>query len=197
LIFGVEVHYYAKVDLKGFVGVVDALGGVTIDVPERIADPIYPHEDGGTEDIVFEPGVQLLDGHRALAYARVRRNSGDYARMHRQRCVLGALVRQTSPVDILSGFADLATAVKQHVVTDVPVDRLGDFVEMLPKVSSSKVASLRITRYNYGAGGEPGQQFYDLERIKADAQALMADPSIELGTLDGLGLDDTCEESFD
>lgn len=198
LIFDVDVHYYAKVDLKGFVSLVDALGGVTIDVPETIVDPIYPHEGGGTENVVIEAGAQHLDGHLALAYSRIRRNSGDYARMHRQRCVLGALVAQTSPLDVLAGFGDLASAIKENVVTDIPVERLGDFVEILPKVSTDRIASLRITRYNYGLGGNtPGQQAYDLEQIKADARLLMDDPAAALETLDGPGLDQTCEESFD
>jgi LCP family protein required for cell wall assembly len=198
LIFDVDVHYYAKVDLVGFVGLVDALGGVTIDVPETIVDPIYPHEDGGTENVVIEAGVQHLDGHLALAYSRIRRNSGDFARMHRQRCVIGALVSQTTPLDLLTRFGDIAEAIKQNVVTDIPVDRLGDFVEILPDVTSDRIASLRITRYNYGIGGDtPGQQAYDLERIKADAHLLMEDPTLALDTLDGVGLDATCEESFD
>ena len=198
LIFDVDVHYYAKVDLKGFVSLVDALGGVTIDVPETIVDPIYPHEDGGTENVVIEAGAQHMDGHHALAYSRIRRNSGDFARMHRQRCVLGALAAQTSPLDLLAGFGDLASAIKENVVTDIPVERLGDFVEILPKVSSDRIASLRITRYNYGVGGDtPGQQAYDLEQIKTDAHLLMEDPATALETLDGPGLDQTCEESFD
>ncbi len=198
LIFGLDVHYYAKVDLKGFVGVVDALGGVTIDVPETIIDETYPHEDGGTEYVVIEEGPQHLDGHMALAYSRIRRHSGDFARMHRQRCVLGALVEQVSPLDILAGFGELATAVKENVVTDIPVNRLGDFVELLPKVNTDKVATLRITRYNYGVGGNnPGEQRYDLEQLKADAWTLMNDPTSALDTLDGVGFDETCEESFD
>jgi LCP family protein required for cell wall assembly len=198
LIFDLDVHYYAKVDLKGFVGIVDALGGVTVDVPARIVDPIYPHEDGGTENLVFEPGVQHLDGHHALAYSRIRRNSGDFARMHRQRCVMGALVSQTGPMDILAGFADLAKAVKENVVTDIPGERLRDFAEILPKISTDRIASLRITRYNYGVGGNtPGQQAYDLQQIRADAKILMANPEAALETLDGVDLDATCEESFD
>jgi hypothetical protein len=65
-------------------------------------------------------------------------------------------------------------------------------------VTSDRIASLRITRYNYGIGGDtPGQQAYDLERIKADAHLLMEDPTLALDTLDGVGLDATCEESFD
>ncbi|MFZ0012716.1 MAG: LCP family protein, partial [Acidimicrobiia bacterium] len=198
LIFDLDVHYYAKVDLKGFVGIVDALGGVTVDVPARIVDPIYPHENGGTENLVFEPGVQHLDGHHALAYSRIRRNSGDFARMHRQRCVLGALVSQTGPMDILSGFGDLAKAVKDNVVTDIPAERLRDFAEILPKISTDRIASLRITRYNYGVGGNtPGQQAYDLQQIRADAKILMANPEAALDTLDGDTFDATCDESFD
>lgn len=197
LTFGVDVHYYAKVDLAGFVGIVDALGGVTIDVPQRIVDETYPHEGGGTEYIAFEKGTQHLDGHHALAYARIRRHSGDFARMHRQRCVVGALVEQTSVLDLLRGYTDFATAVKQHVDTDIPVDRLPDFIDLVSRVSLDRVATLRITRYNYGAGGHAGYQLYDLEQLKADAHALMADPRVHLETQDGAGFEATCDQSFD
>lgn len=197
LTFGVDVHYYAKVDLAGFVGVVDALGGVTIDVPQRIVDETYPHEDGGTEYIAFEQGTHHLDGHLALAYARIRRHSGDFARMHRQRCVLGALVEQTSVLDLLRGYSDLATAVKRHVETDIPIDRLPDFIDLVSRVSLDRMATLRITRYNYGAGGHAGYQLYDLEQLRADAHALMADPTVHLETQDGTGFEATCNQSFD
>ena len=191
------MHYYAKVDLQGFVGIVDALGGVEIDVPKRIVDETYPHEDGGTERVVFEVGRQQLDGHLALAYSRIRRHSGDFARMHRQRCVLGALLDQTSPLDLLRGYRDLAEAVKEHVETDIPIDRLGDFVDLLSRVSLDRVATLRITRYNYGASGHAGYQLYDLEQLREDAHALMADPTLQLTTQDGTGFEATCDQSFD
>lgn len=197
LTFDVDVHFYAKVDLEGFVAMFDALGGVTIDVPRRLVDETYPHEDGGTEYIVFEPGVQHLSGHQALAYSRIRRHSGDFARMHRQRCVLGAVVEQTGVLDILGGYAELAQAVKSHVETDIPIDRLGDLVELFSRMDSGRLGTLRITRYNYGAGGHAGYQLYDLEQIRADAHALMDDPTIHLKTQDGDGLDATCDESFD
>ncbi|MGB7860385.1 MAG: LCP family protein [Acidimicrobiia bacterium] len=197
LIFDLEVHYYAKVDLAGFVAVFDAIGGVTIDVPRRLVDETYPHEDGGSEYIVFEPGIQHLDGHHALAYSRIRRHSGDFARMHRQRCVLGAVVDQTGPIDILAGYGHLAEATKSHVETDIPIDRLGDMVDLLFRVETDRLGSLRITRYNYGSSGHAGYQLYDLEQIKADAKALMEDPTILLESQDGQGFDATCDQSFD
>ena len=197
LIFDLEVHYYAKVDLVGFAGLVDALGGVEIDVPERLVDEEYPSEDGGTEYIEFEPGVQHMDGHQALAYSRIRRHSGDFARMHRQRCVVGAILEQTSPFDVLARYGQLADAIKEHVETDIPIEALGDMVELLPLLDGSRTATLRITRYNYGSSGHAGYQLYDLERIRQDAMLLMEDPTLHLETQDGLGLDDTCDQSFD
>lgn len=196
-IFGIPIHYYAMVTLDGFVGVVDALGGVTIDVPKTIVDETYPHENGSTERVVIESGTQHLDGHLALAYARIRRQSDDFARMHRQRCVLGAVVDQTSPIDLIASFGELAEAVKQNVRTDIPQDRLVDFVELLPKVSTDRMATLRITRAEYKTGSAPGRVYYDIERIRADAQALMADPEEAMIDQERLALDETCEGSFD
>ncbi len=78
------VHFYALVSLDGFVDVIDSIGGVTITVTERIYDPDYPKEGGGTEVLSLDPGVYDFDGHEALAYARTRHSSDDYDRMSRQ-----------------------------------------------------------------------------------------------------------------
>lgn len=197
LILDIEVDYYAKVELEGYVAMIDAVGGVTIDVPKRIVDSTYPHELGGTERVVIEEGPQHLDGHLALAYSRIRRNSGDFARMHRQRCVLGTLLDQTELDDLAAGAADLAVAYQEHVATDIPVDVLPDLLELLTRMDLDRLGTLRITSYNYGASGHAGYQLYDLERLREDAHALMADPTIRLDTQDGEGFRATCELSFD
>ena len=196
-IFGIPIHYYAMVNLEGFVGIVDALGGVTIDVPKTIVDETYPHEDGSVQRVVIDAGTQHLDGHLALAYARIRRHSDDFARMHRQRCVLGAVVEQASPLSILRNFGSIAAAIKENVSTDIPQDRLVDFVDLLPIVSTDRIDSLRITRAEYSTGAAPGRVFYDIDRIRADAQELMNDPA---AARERLGLDAlaaTCDQSFD
>lgn len=197
LVFDIDIHYYAKVDLAGFAGIVDALGGVDIDVPERIVDESYPHENGGRERVVIEEGPQHLDGHLALAYSRIRRHSGDFARMHRQRCVIGSLIDQTDFVDVVTGGPALVEALRNHVETDIPLDAAADFVELFAMMSTDRIATLRITRYNYGASGHAGYQLYDLEQLRQDAAALMADPTIHLDTQDGNGFADTCTLSFD
>jgi LCP family protein required for cell wall assembly len=197
LIFDMDIHYYAKVDLAGFVAMIDAIGGVTIDVPKRIVDESYPHEDGSTERIVIEEGTQHLDGHNALAYGRIRRHSGDFARMHRQRCIIRAVVEQTEISELIAGSRELATAVMDHVETDIPIEALGDMVELLSRVDLDRFATLRITAYNYGSSGHAGYQIYDLDQISADAHTLMDDPTTRLNTQDGDGFEATCEQSFD
>lgn len=196
-VFGMPIHYYAMVTLDGFVGLVDALGGVTIDVPKTIVDETYPHEDGSTEHVVIEEGERHLDGHLALAYARIRRHSDDFARMHRQRCVLGAIVSQTGPIEVVANFGSIAAAIKANVKTDIPQDRLADFVDLAPKVSTERIATLRITRAAYQTGSEPGRIYYDIERIRQDAQLLIEDPELAQEQLGLSPLDATCDQSFD
>ncbi len=196
-LFGIPIHYYALVTLEGFVDVVDALGGVTIEIPKTIFDETYPHEDGTTESIEIKAGTRHLNGHEALAYARIRRHSDDFNRMNRQRCVLEAVIEQSSPTEMLFRFAALADAMKRSLVTDIPQQRLGDFIDLLPVISTDRISTLRITRTEYKTGSSPGRTYYDVDRIKADALFLMADPELartELGLED---LDNTCgvEES--
>lgn len=188
------IHYYAMVTLDGFVGVVDALGGVTIDVPKAIVDATYPHENGSTVRVEIPAGRQHLDGHLALAYARIRRSSDDFARMHRQRCVLGAVVEQTNPLEVVLNFPRLADAIKTSVTTDIPQDRLGDFVDLLPKLSSDRMATMRIDR-SYQVASPPGRAYYNIDRIRREADLMLSDPEsarAQFGSLDA-----ACDQSYD
>ncbi len=189
---GIPIHYYALVTLEGFVDVVDALGGVTIEIPETIFDDTYPHEDGSIESIEIKEGTRHLNGHEALAYARIRRHSDDFNRMNRQRCVLEAVLEQSSPVEILFRFGAVAEAMKRSLKTDIPQERLADFIDLLPVISTDRIATLRITRTEYKTGSAPGRTYYDIDRIREDAQFLMADPEAAQEELALDDLDSTC-----
>lgn len=185
-IFGLEIHYYAMVTLEGFVDIVDALGGVTMEIPKTIWDDTYPHENGTTVALRIEEGTRHLNGHEALAYARIRRHSDDFNRMNRQRCVLEAIAEQTSPTELLLRFGSITEALKRSLFTDIPEDLLPDFIDLVPKISTDRISTLRITRTEYKSGAAPGRTYYDVDRIRADAQALMANPD---GAQESLGLD--------
>ncbi len=193
-IFGIPIHHYALVTLDGFVDIIDALGGVTIEVPNTITDNEYPHENGTVESITIKEGTRHLSGHEALAYARIRRQSDDFARMHRQRCVIEAVIEQSTPTEILFRFGAIAEALKRSLVTDIPEERLADFIDLIPKLSTDRIASLRITRADYKIGEGPGRVYYDLDQIREDAQALMNDPVAAEAALGLDSLDGSCDE---
>ena len=92
-ITGLKINYWAMVNLKGFRDLVDAVGGVELNVRSRI--PI-----GGLGSDVYdyiEPGKQKLTGFETQWYARAREGSDDYSRMARQKCVMGAMLDQLDP----------------------------------------------------------------------------------------------------
>lgn len=92
--FGLPVDRWARVDFRGFATLVDALGGVAIDVPRTLVDETYPTEDYGTRRLVIPAGRQRLDGAAALAYVRTRAPDSDFGRVGRQQQVLAALREQ-------------------------------------------------------------------------------------------------------
>ena len=160
-LLGLEIHYFALVDLQGFVDVIDALGGVTITVTERVYDATYPHEDGSEEVIDIQPGTYDMDGHLALAYARSRRASDDYNRMGRQRCVIEAVAEQSDPIGLLRRLPDLVPAIQGSVVTDIPVSDIPDFLDLLDRADLEIIPSIRFmwrapefegTSFSYVAG---------------------------------------------
>ncbi|MBI1881225.1 MAG: LCP family protein [Chloroflexi bacterium] len=92
---GPPIHGYVLVDFSGFVALVDALGGIDVDVPQTIVDENYPTPDYGVMTIVIPAGPQHMDGATALIYARTRHADSDFDRSQRQQQVLRALVART------------------------------------------------------------------------------------------------------
>ena len=123
-LLGLRVDYYALVNLLGFADLVDALGGVEIDVKERLVDEVTRPAWGERKpriDVV--PGrTYRFYGREALAYVRSRKRSNDYTRMARQRCFLSAMADQLDPVRVLRNFGSLAKTIETNVHTDIPLE---------------------------------------------------------------------------
>jgi LCP family protein required for cell wall assembly len=119
---GLQLDYFIEVNMAGFASIIDALGGLRVDVgPERIPiGGITPSGRHVRPDGYIEPGVQQLSGEQALAFARSRTNSSDYARMGRQRCLLQTILQQKSPADMLTNFQSVASATTNSVSTNIP-----------------------------------------------------------------------------
>ncbi len=114
--FGVRPDRYVRLDFRGFVELIDAVGGITIDVERVIVDNAYPTEDGGVTSVRFESGVQHMDGARALIYARTRHADDDYHRAERQQQVVSALmVRLKNP----GNWPAVLGVLNRYVETDL------------------------------------------------------------------------------
>ncbi|MFL5805646.1 MAG: LCP family protein [Roseiflexaceae bacterium] len=124
---GQRVDYVAAVNFDGFAKIIDALGGITIDVPTRIVDDEYPTPDFGITRVEFDPGVQHMDGARALIYARTRHADDDFGRAARQQQVIRAIVdeiRGRSLPGKLALIPRLRAGLQGSVATTLPIARL-------------------------------------------------------------------------
>jgi len=143
-LLGIRVDYYALVNLLGFADLVDALGGVEIEVKERLVDEVTRPAWGERKpriDVV--PGrTYRFYGREALAYVRSRKDSSDYARMARQRCFLSALADQLDPVQVLRNFGSLARTVESNVHTDIPLNRLPTLVRLASGIEPTETLTV-------------------------------------------------------
>lgn len=139
-ITGLKMNYWAMVNLEGFKDLVDAVGGVELNVRQPI--PVgLPYEDTFH---YIEAGTRTLSGHDTLWFARAREGSDDYSRMARQKCVMSAMLQQVSPQVALRNFEKIAGASTAMVSTDIPRGEVDRFVELALKARSQKIATLSL-----------------------------------------------------
>ena len=139
---GLSIDYYVLVNLDGFSQLVDALGGITVNVNYYV--PVGGEPTVGTlPDAYIAPGPdQEMDGATALAFARGRFGLTDYQRMDRQRCVLDSIVAAADPVTLLTRYQQLAATTTDIVSTDIPQSVLGDFVDLAFLVKDAGIGSV-------------------------------------------------------
>ena len=133
------ITYYAKVDLGGFVRVVDALRGVNVDVGHSFCDPRYD-EYGFTRGFAITAGRHHLNGQQALAFARVRKPAGesDFTRAARQQEVMSGIRDAIVNGGFLNDPIGLIKAIGLTVETNVPRELLPDLADAASRVGRDK-----------------------------------------------------------
>jgi LCP family protein required for cell wall assembly len=152
-VLDLDIDYFAMVNLDGFQELIDALGGITVNVNYRIPIGTRLNEQTGhctAARAWIEPEQnKRLDGPRALWFARARCGpypvTDDYNRMERQRCVIGAIIDEARPMTLLRQYQRLAGAAGEMFVTDVPQTLLPAFVDLAMKVQNAQVVTLAFT----------------------------------------------------
>ena len=139
-ITGLKINYWAMVNLQGFRDLVDAVGGVTLNVRQ----PIPVGGLGSDVTGYIKPGTRKLNGHDVLWFARAREGSDDYSRMARQKCVMGAMLRQISPQTAVTNFEAIANASSAMISTNIPPSEVDRFISLALEARSQKVSTVSL-----------------------------------------------------
>jgi LCP family protein required for cell wall assembly len=144
----IKVHYYVLVDLEGFKQIVDLLGGIDVDVPERLAvnDPFYSETErlGDYYPCVVPAGLHHLNGSQALCFSRVRRNSDDFARISRQQLVIFSIIDKATQLNVLANADSLWKRYKSTITTDVNDLQLPGFAKLAASIDPEQLAFLKL-----------------------------------------------------
>ena len=162
-------------DLWGVIKVVDAMGGIDMNVTEPIYDKNYPDPVLGSIQLRIGSGLQHFDGRLALAYARSRHQDSDYGRMRRQQALLLALRDQLGAATILNAPA-LAAAAKGYVWTDLPRSSLPNLVDLFSRAATAPVRLYRFAPSAYPAYLTPAT-IAKIRNVIASAFPVVATPS--------------------
>jgi LCP family protein required for cell wall assembly len=165
-LYGLDIRYFVEVNFSGFERVVDALGGVTINVQIPVLDDQYPRPGGVLERLYIPAGLQHMTGTQALAYSRSRKTSTDFDRAARQQRVLVSLRRQTDIAQIIPSIDSLADALKQSVRTDVPRELVPQLLSVAERIGSRSIRSVIFTPPFYG------------QEILASARGYIIEPNV-------------------
>jgi LCP family protein required for cell wall assembly len=153
-ISGVPIHYYVRVDFNGFKKVVDALGGIDVDVERGFIDRQYPTYNFGWQTVEFEKGLQYMDGEKALQYSRSRHGvvtdgegfeGSDFARAERQQRVLEAVKDKAFAVDTVINpkkVNDLLGAVGDHARTNVQPWEMMLLLEIARDINKDQIINI-------------------------------------------------------
>ena len=163
-IIGMPIDYSVVVNIDGFRQFVDAMGGLTVDVPKDLpigggyvlnsksqkiptgyVNGVQTFKTYPVDGYVKAGKNQKLDGFKALWFARSRWQSDDYERINRQRCVLQDAVEQYGPAQIARAFPAIAATANRNIETDIPGDQIPAFVTLGERVKAGNLTSLAFT----------------------------------------------------
>lgn len=146
-VLGIPIHYNVLVNFDAFKQAVDALGGITVNVPTTLYDPTMAWQNNGNP-VIAAAGTQQFNGTKALMYVRSRETTSDFARSQRQRAVIVAL---GSKVFSLGTFSDplkvsqLLDAFGSNVVTDLALNDVTRLYSITKGIALDGVQSIGLT----------------------------------------------------
>ncbi len=175
---GLDVNFVVDVDFKGFRGVVDAFGGIWVDVDQRY----YVPESADYMSIDLQPGYQLLDGRDALSFARHRHSDSDFHRIARQQLVLAGLKKQIAQTSKRNSIPTLFKVLSKNTEivagggNSVSARVIYDYMRLATSLSSKDVYQVEF-KGGIGTAGEASIVTYDQAELEKAVNAFLAPSS--------------------
>ncbi|RHW39949.1 LytR family transcriptional regulator [Lysinibacillus yapensis] len=137
-LFEIPVDYYVRMNFNAFIDVIDALGGIEVDVDIPYA--FYEMDENDNKSIYLEPGLQELDGREALSLARTRKHDSDIMRGQRQQDIIEAIAKKAASASSITKYDDVLQAISTNMKTDMTFDEMKSFInyftEGVPQIDS-------------------------------------------------------------
>lgn len=139
-LLGIHMKYYIVVNMQAFENIINDIGGVDIDVQKRM---YYndPYDDDGGLHIDFYPGMQHMDGKKAIEYVRFRDAEGDIGRIRRQQYFINAVLKKVLTPEILPKLPKLVEEASKTVKTDIPFQTMMELAKLLPDMRNKTISS--------------------------------------------------------
>lgn len=189
-LLGIPIDRYVMVDMIGFARLVDAIGGVEVNIGNTMRAPLYDRITGDYAMIEFSPGAQRLDGDHALAFSRSRTASNDYLRMARQRCLIGSLIDEAGPLTLMSRLPTLLDVIETSVATDIPLADLPYLINLASNMKREEITTVGFDLdYRSGAFTGNGYAIPDVAKIQATVRDILAEEIDEGSILDSFAGD--------
>ncbi len=165
---GVPIHYWVKINFAGFKDLVNALGGIDVDVKEAIVDPFYPKgETVFYETFSISAGPHHLDGDTALKYARSRETTSDFSRSDRQQQIIYAIKEQALKANVILSkdkIENIFNALKNNIETNLQIKEMLTLGLTAKNYSSSQILQRLIHDDPSRCGGflyTPDRELYE------------------------------------
>lgn len=170
--FGIPLHGYVMMDLQGFKGIVDLLGGVDIYVEKEIWDHRYPDDRGGEITIHIPAGQQHMDSEQLLRYCRSRYTTDDFDRVRRQQKAVMALGQRFLSLHMLPRLPELLRTMSDTFHTDLEPGEIVHLAQVASQVDPSDVRFVVMDRSlldpsQRQPGDEPSLLYPDWDKIHA------------------------------
>jgi LCP family protein required for cell wall assembly len=181
--FNISIDHHVLVDFEGFEEIIDALGGIDVDVPDYVNDPYYSWTElpGDYDPQEFEAGRQHMDGRTALAYSRIRFSSDDLDRIQRQQRVIFAAIEKGKDLNVLTRADDLWSEYNDSIETDISDVKVAGYALLADQVKDN-IHAVSLGPATVPYTGPQGQAFqvFDWDLTTELVESLFTDQPADI-----------------